>query len=167
MYTDMRLGLIAIALVGGCAIFSPIPDLRTPSDRARELAPKCSLLPSGESGAALARTLVESVEPDYVFMYSGPVDRQPRLRGARLHLRPTAGVSRESLQRSLECHQARALLGQTGVLADDDPFVLPDVWLDITADSAGDGFVVFVRTDSLPDARRVLERARRFAAKGS
>jgi hypothetical protein len=76
-------------------------------------------------------------------------------------------VSRESLQRSLECHEARGLLGQLGAVGDDDPYVLPDVWLDISAESEGDGFVVLVRTDDLAAARRVLERARRFAARRS
>jgi hypothetical protein len=47
---------------------------------------------------------------------------------------------------------------------DEDPYVLPGVWLDIDAESEGDGFVVTVQTDALPIAEGVLERARRFAA---
>jgi hypothetical protein len=162
----MRLVLAACALLCGCAILSPIPDLRTASDRARELAAKCSGAPAGEGVQALTPSLIESVEPAYSYVSSGPVDRQARLRGALIHLRPTANLSRESLQRSLECHEAHALLGSTGVPVD-DPYVLPNAWLDISAESEGDGFIVLVRTENLDDAKLVLERARRFAARRS
>jgi hypothetical protein len=163
---SMRWVLAACALLGGCAIFSPVPDMRTPSDRARELAAKCSVTRDSEDVHALTRSLIESVEPAYSYVSSGPVDRQARLRGARIHLRPTANLSRESLQRSLECHEAHALLGSTGVLAD-DPYVLPSAWLEISAESEGDGFVILVRTENLDNAKLVLERARRFAARRS
>ncbi len=161
----MRWILALFTFAWGCAILSPLPDMRTPNDRARELAPKCSAQSDSGSLFATSPALVESVEPAYSFVASGPVDRQARLRGARLHLRPTTGLSRESLQRSLECHEGNVLLGRASELVD-DPFVLPDVWLDILAESEGDGYVVTVRTESLDDARRVLDRARRFAARG-
>jgi hypothetical protein len=72
-------------------------------------------------------------------------------------------MGRESLQRGLECHQAHVVLG-TASARDQDPYVLPGAWLQIDADSEGDGFVVAVRTDVLPDAKDVLQRARRFLA---
>jgi hypothetical protein len=105
--------------------------------------------------------MVESVEPAYSYVSSGPVDRQARLRGARIHLRPAGPQSREALQRGLECHEVSVLLGRTGS-ASDDPYALDNVWLDISVDSEGDGFVVLVRTESLADAKLVLDRARRF-----
>jgi hypothetical protein len=43
-----------------------------------------------------------------------------------------------------------------------DPYVLPDRWVDIDVDSEGDGFVAQVQSDKFDDAREVLERARRF-----
>jgi hypothetical protein len=160
----MRWVFIACVGLSGCAILSPIPDMRTPSDRARELAPKCSGLPAGDG--LLAPALVESVEPAYSYVSSGPVDRQARLRGARIHLRPTSGLSRESFQRTAECHEASVLLGRAGEMRD-DPYVLPNAWLDISVDSEGDGFVASARTEGRDDANQVLERARRFAARGA
>jgi hypothetical protein len=77
-------------------------------------------------------------------------------------MRPAPGLSRESLQRALECHEAKVLLGTEKELPD-DPYTLPDTWLDIDADSEGDGFSVAVRTDHFPTAQLVLARARRFA----
>jgi hypothetical protein len=157
----MRLIIASCALLGGCALISPLPDMRTASDRARELSPKCSGAPESATAQALTPSMVESVEPAYSYVSSGPVDRQARLRGARIHLRPAGPQSREALQRGLECHEVSVLLGRTGS-ASDDPYALDNVWLDISVDSEGDGFVVLVRTESLADAKLVLDRARRF-----
>jgi hypothetical protein len=90
-------------------------------------------------------------------------DRFVHLRGARLHIRPDLNVSAESLQRTLECHEVRVTLGGAREL-NDDPYVLPGAWLDIRVDSGGDGLVAAVLVDEFEDARRVLERARSFAA---
>jgi hypothetical protein len=43
--------------------------------------------------------------------------------------------------------------------------VLPDRWLTIDVASEGDGFVAVVEADELPDARAVLDRARRYAGR--
>jgi hypothetical protein len=134
--------------------------MRTPADRARELEAKCRSTP-GETTPALLASAVDSVEPAYSHVSSGPGDREARLRGARLHVRPLPGLSRESLQRDLECHQMRVTLGSAPPLAN-DPYVLPDRWIDIDVDSEGDGFVAQVRTDKFDDAKEVLARARRF-----
>jgi hypothetical protein len=156
------LAVVACLSLIGCFL-SPIPDTRTPADRAREIAPRCSAVSEEASRNALSPALIDAVEPAYSYVSSGPVDRQARLRGARVHVRPAQAQSRESLQRGLECHQAGVLLGQIRE-PPDDPYVLPGVWLDIDADSEGDGFVVAVQTNALPSARSVLERARRFAS---
>jgi hypothetical protein len=140
-----------------------LPDTRTPVDHAREVAPRCASFSEDVIRSLLARSAVESVEPAYAYISSGSAEREARLRGARIHLRPGPAMSRESLQRSLECHQARVVLGAASARAE-DPYVLPGVWLDIDAGSEGDGFVVAVQTNALPDARGVLARARRFAA---
>jgi hypothetical protein len=159
-----RTALASLAAFAGCRIFSPIPDMRTPVDHAHEVEPKCT----GLSGPAVLETIppsaIESVEPAYSYVHSGPMDPQARLRGARIHVRPLPGLSRESLTRSVECHEVDVTLGRAP-MTDDDPYVLPDRWLDIDVDSEGDGFVVSVRIDELPDAKQVLARAKRFAAR--
>jgi hypothetical protein len=142
----------------GCTFF--VPDTRTPADFAREIAPRCAGFTDAD--AALAPSSVDAVEPAYSRVQSGPADRQARLRGARVHLRPVAGVSRESIARSVECHEARVVLGTAAPFAD-DPYAAPGRWLDIDVDSEKDGFVVTVGSDDVPTARDAIERARRFA----
>ncbi len=162
--------LVLLALSGGLAaglacgkIPGLTPDMRTPADHAREIEPRCQGF--GEEAAAplLSPAAVDSVEPAYSYVKSGPNDREARLRGARIHVKPLAGLSRESMARTLECHEARVTLGKAEARVD-DPYVLPGTWLDLDVDSEGDGFVVQVRTDVTDPARRVLERAQRFTA---
>jgi hypothetical protein len=154
----------ACLCIAGCSL-SPILGVRTPAERAHELEPRCARFSDEAIARALAPALVESVEPAYSYVSSGPIDRQARLRGARVHLRPVSDMSRESLERSLECHQARVVIGTAKELVS-DPYVLPGRWVDLDTDSEGDGFVVVIKADAVSDARDVLARARRFAALG-
>jgi hypothetical protein len=153
--------LLPCLLLAGCHFF--VPDTRTPADHAREVAPRCHGFPEEAAAPLLSSSAIDSVEPAYSYVQSGPGDRQARLRGARIHLRPIAALSRESIARSLECHESRVVLGGTPPRAD-DPYAIADRWLDVDVDSEKDGFVVRVQTDDLPTARDVLERAKRFAA---
>jgi hypothetical protein len=86
------------------------------------------------------------------------------LRPCPAHIAPAPGLSREVLGRELECHQARTVLGAVPERID-DPYALPDRWLDIDVDADRDGFVVTVSADDFDDARRVFDRAHAFAAK--
>jgi len=147
--------------LAACAYNPLYPDVRSPAQHAHELDARCMLAPEDATAAALAPGVVEGVEPAYGTVQSGN-DRALRLRGARLHFRPEPGFSPESLHRSLECHEARVVTGRAPERPD-DPYTLPGGWLDIDVTSAGDGFVVAVVTDDIPTARRVLDRARRFA----
>jgi hypothetical protein len=161
----MRLHLLglAFALTGCAGIPFLSPDVRTPADRAREMEPKCQGFGEETAAPLLARSAVDSVEPAYSHVQSGPADREARLRGARIHVRPLPGFSREAMDRSLRCHESRVLLGRVPAGAD-DPYVLEGSWLDIDVDSEGDGFVVSVLADDIDAARRVLQGAQRFAA---
>jgi hypothetical protein len=140
----------------------PWPDTRTPVDRAHELDDKCRHVAIGDASTVASPGVIDSVEPAYSYVAAGPADHETHLRGARIHLRPLPAASRESFQRSLECHQAHVTLGATQALTN-DPYVLPGRWVDIDVDSEGDGFVALVRVDHLDDAKEVLDRARRFA----
>jgi hypothetical protein len=161
----MRLAIVALAIaLSGCSGIPFLsPDVRTAADRARDVEPKCNGF--GEEAAAplLSRSIVDSVDPAYSYVQSGPVDHEARLRGARIHVKPMPGFSKESLERNVECHQARVVLQQV-TAPPDDPYVLADNWLDIDVDSEGDGFVILVRADSIDVARRVLDKAQRFVA---
>jgi hypothetical protein len=158
------LGAIGSLACAGCALLSPLPDMRTPADRAREVAPLCRNVPENDMAPLLSPDLVDTVKAAYATVPSGPAEREARLRGARIGLRPTPGMSSEVLTRSIECHQARVALGEV-VASADDPYVLPGVWLDLDASSARDSFVIVVSADDFDDARQVLERARRFVAR--
>lgn len=153
---------VSALLASSCHSF--VPDLRTAADRAHELSTKCASSTVEQAARFVSPAAVEAVEPSYSYVKSGPEDRQARLRGARLHLRPGPGMTRELVTRELECHEARATLGQE-VAPADDPYVLPGSWVEIEVDSEGDGFVVDARVDEFEPARQVLDRARRFAGR--
>jgi hypothetical protein len=133
---------------------------RSPAEHARELAPRCREFTDEAAAQLLSPSLVDAVEPAYT--ESGPGDREERLHGSRIHLRPIAALSRESIARSLECHESRVVLGATPALAD-DPYALAGRWLDIDVDSDRDGFVVQMASDDLPTAREALSHAKRFS----
>jgi hypothetical protein len=157
-----RLSPIVLVFVSSCGWFPLLPDTRTPADRARAMTAKCAGESEQRAAVALSATLVEAVEPAYATVDSGN-DRVIRLRGARLHLRPSLNVSSEALERTLECHQARVALGDSPAMVN-DPYVLPGAWLDIDVDSTGDGLVAAVEVSRFDDARLILDRARRFAS---
>jgi len=162
----LRFLLAAGPLLVGCSgVPFLVPDTRTPADHAREIEPRCRGFDEAGASAALSPGAVDSVEPSVSHVKSGPNDREARPRGARIHVRPLPGFSPEALQRTLECHQARVVLGRASPVGD-DPYVLAGHWLDIAAASEGDGLVVDVRTDDADGARQVLEAARRFAKPG-
>jgi hypothetical protein len=151
---------LLLLLLPACHFF--VPDTRTPADRAAELTKRCEAFTEEAAAPLLTPAAIDSVEPAYAHVQSGPSFYQARLRGARIHLRPIAAMSRETIARSLECHESRVVLGTTqGVV--DDPYGLPGRWLDIDVDSDRDGFVVQVGSDDVPTAHDVLERAKRFA----
>jgi hypothetical protein len=159
----MRLSALALVLVacGGVPFLSP--DSRTAADRAREVEPRCASFTEESAAPMLAASSIDRVEPAYSYVSAGPADRQANLRGAKIHVKPLPGFSREGLARSLSCHEARVALGETAPRVD-DPYALRDHWLDIDVDSEGDGFAVLVRSDELIVAKQVLERAQRFAS---
>jgi hypothetical protein len=159
-----RLGVCLLACAAvGCAMLSPLPDMRTLVDRAREVSPRCREVPEADMAPLLSVGGIDTVQASYANVSSGVAALEKRLRGARIRVRPTLGMSSEGLTRSLECHQARVALAQIEPLAD-DPYVLPGRWLDLDAASGRDTFDVTVSVDDFEDARLVLARARRFVA---
>jgi hypothetical protein len=154
---------LAACLVGCSGVPFLVPDTRTAADHAHEIAPRCKDFPEDSVAPMLAPNVIDAVEPAYSYVNSGPVDREPRLRGARIRIKPLAGFSKETIARSVECHESRVVLGQASA-PPDDPYVLPGHWLDIDVESEGDGFSVFVRSDEMDTARQVLARAQRYAS---
>jgi hypothetical protein len=156
-------GAAVLALQACSGVPFLVPDTRSPADFARGVQPKCKTFPEADAAPLLSRDAYDSVEGAYDHVNSGPVDREARLRGAKLHVRPLAGLSRETIARRVECHEARVVLGEAQA-APDDPFALPGRWLDVDVDSEGDGFAILMRTDTFADAQEALARAKRFVA---
>jgi hypothetical protein len=152
--------LVLLGLTG--CILSPLPDTRTPADRAHEVESRCKNFSDGATAQLYTPEAVDRVDPAYSYVATGN-DRRANLRGAAIHVRPLPGLSSESMTRSLECHQASVALGSAQA-STDDPYVLPGRWLDLDVSSEGDGFVAYARIDSIADAHEVLDRARRFAS---
>jgi hypothetical protein len=153
---------LPLTFAGAGCFLSPVPDLRTPADHARKIEPRCRGFGEASVAPLLQPSAFDSVGPAYSYVKSGPNDPEARLRGARIQVRPLPGMSRESLTRTLECHEARVTLDHLAVPAN-DPYTLPDRWVDIDVESTGDGFVVLVRADNFDDAHHVLERAKAFS----
>ena len=148
----------------GCSLFSALGwDFRSPATRAQGLASRCSNYWVERTPLLFTPSTIEKVEGAYSYVQSGAMNREARLRGALLHLGPEPGLTREALQRAVECHQAHVLLGREKELPH-DPYTLAGQWLDIDANSEGDGFTVAVQTDKFPTAKEVLDRAREFVA---
>lgn len=152
---------IALSGCGSCYWFPLLPDNRTTADRAHELDDICEQDAGPPVADALSPSIIESVQAAYIHVNQG-AGGDLRLRGVNLHMRPTLNVPVAMLQRALACHEAAVTLGGTPQLPE-DPYVLPGSWLDIDVSATNLGLVASVLTDSPDDARRVVERAHKFA----
>ena len=65
--------LAPFLICGGCHFF--VPDTRTPADRAREVAPRCQGFTDESAATLLSPAAIDSVEPAYSYLQSGPGDR--------------------------------------------------------------------------------------------
>jgi hypothetical protein len=159
---------IALSGCGSCSWFPLLPDKRTVVDRAHELDDICEEDGGRAEDAgpvvfdAISPSVIESVQAAYIHMNAG-AGGDLRLRGVNLHLRPTVNTPVGVLQRALECHEAAVILGDAPELLPDDPFVLPGFWLEIDVSSTNEGLMAAVLTDNPDDARRIVERAHKFA----
>jgi hypothetical protein len=112
----------------------------------------------------LQTTTVLKAEPIYSRVITSKSNAEDRVSGAKLVIRPPEGVSAERMTRTLQCHSARALLGQIdGSQLPDDPYFLPDSWLDIDVTPEAGNFAVTLRADTVSKNLHVLAQASAFA----
>jgi hypothetical protein len=157
-----RFAILATLALSACDLFSPIPDARSPADRAHELDVQCRDLSEATAAPRVARGSIDSVEPLTSRVQSGN-NSETRLIGAKIHVKPLLGLTRELLTRELQCHEARVLLGKAPPLAN-DPYSAAPAWVDIHVDSEENGFAVRVESFDFDTARAELTRATRFVA---
>jgi len=119
---------------------------------------------SSTSQDNLVRSIaVLRVEPVYSHVRTNNSSEE-RVNGAKLVVRPPKGVTADQLTRILQCHSARVLLGQLNSNAvPNDPYWLPDRWVNIDVRGENGNFAVTVSADTLNDNLQVYGRANHYA----
>jgi hypothetical protein len=105
---------------------------------------------------------VESVAPLLFFVQTGN-NREARLGGAELRLRPLPSMTPDLLAYSLSCRSAQLVLGHVRG-AENEPYWLPDGWVKISARSDDGALVVQLEGEDFPQSKEILARAQAFAA---
>jgi hypothetical protein len=161
--SQARLGLFVFGLA--CLATACTERMAPTAKAARVEQMQCDHSPSGGGDVAvLQRATVLNAGPLYSHVITGKNGSEDRVTGAKLIVRAPEGVSAERLTRALQCHSAQVLLGQVDASRfADDPYWLPDAWLDIDVKPENGNFVVVVRADNVPDGLHVLHRATAFA----
>jgi hypothetical protein len=154
---------ILCALIGagvaGCTVNVP------PAARAAQVEhAQCAGAKTAQDDLRLLEaTTVLKAEPLYSRVHTNGND-EDRVSGAKLLIRPPPGISADRLGLVLQCHSARALLGQVDKSqVPDDPYWLPDAWVDIDVTPEAGNFAVTLRADSVSRNLQVLNRATAFA----
>jgi hypothetical protein len=153
------IGAGVVSLAAGCAGNVP------PTAKAAQVEQiQCAGSKIGSDDLRLLETTtVLKAEPIYSRVHTRDNDEE-RVSGAKLLIRPPAGVSAEQLTRVLQCHSARVLLGQVDrSQLPDDPYWLPDAWIDINVTPESGNFAVTLESDSVAKNLQVLNRATAFA----
>jgi len=165
----MRLGVAAIVTTGGSCSSAPLAN-RSPAEEAAKTfaedrceAPdvqETALVPIFENG------VVEASQPIYTAvtgMGAGAGGNYSQLIGASLKVTAIRGFTAEWLDRALECHSARRVLGKIPESwLPDDPFWLPGKTVDIEVAVDRAEFAVNVRGKNVNDAEAILSRANHY-----
>jgi hypothetical protein len=122
-----------------------------------ENASLCFTEAAKRASAILTADRIQEVTPLYAWL-SSRSNFEARLRGASIELRPTVGLSRETVENLIECHRQ-------GAAGSNDPFALPADRMNVRVDSSDGRFVIELSSDRMEDAREVL--ARSYALVGS
>jgi hypothetical protein len=153
--------LAGVSLIG-CGRAAPAT---TAADKAAAVeTSKCSATVNEDDLApVLTGSAIENVEPLYIRVATRDSDVQGALHGALITVRPLPGMTAELLERSLECHSARATLGRVDNPTT-DPFALPSSLVDISVRPEGDAFRVGVGARRSEEAHEILNRAEQLMA---
>jgi hypothetical protein len=120
-----------------------------------------------EAGAQDALALMRSTtvlhsDPILSHVRTGNNNSEERVSGAKLVVRPPAGITADQMTRALQCHSARVVLGQAAG-EQDDPTWLPNSWIDIEVTSENGNFAITLAADSVRENLQLLRRAKLYA----
>jgi hypothetical protein len=158
----MQSKICGIALVGLISVAAACTSSPLPAAKAAGVAhdQQCD---DTENGLALLRsTTVIRIDPVYSHVMTAD-NSEERVNGAKLLVRPPDGLTADQMARVLQCHSANVLLGQVSPSAiANDPYWLPNSWVDIHVAPENGNFAVTLTADSVTDNLRVLSRANRY-----
>jgi hypothetical protein len=158
IYLGSFVAVGVLSLTSACAS-SPVPA--TKAAGVEQL--QCDASVSAKD-SLVRSTRVLVVEPIYSHSMTSKNNSEERVSGAKLLIRPPAGVSAEDMTRILQCHSARELLGKLNPDAvKNDPFWLPDAWVNIDVKPENGNFAVTLSADSVHDNLEVFGRANHYA----
>jgi hypothetical protein len=156
-YLRGLVGLGVVSLASACAS-APLPVTRAVGVEQVQCDPTVTA-----QDALVRSTKVLSVQPLYSHIMTASASEE-RVDGVKLVVRPPQGVSAEQMTRILQCHSARALLGQVNREAvRSDPYWLPDSWVNIQVTPENGNFAVTVSADTVRDNPKVVGRANHYA----
>jgi hypothetical protein len=147
----------AISLVGACT-----GQPRATVQAAGVERMQCDSSSTSQDGVVRSIAVLH-VQPLYSHVRTGNTSEE-RVNGANLLVRPPKGVSADQLTRILQCHSARALLGQLNSNAvPNDPYWLPNTWVNIDVKPKNGNFAVSVSADTVRDNLQLYGRANHYA----
>jgi hypothetical protein len=149
--------------VPGLACF---PEGPLPAAKAAQVERAECGAPFDEASAQrLLKTIaVAATAPKYMPMFSSRLAGGVLVTGVRILIRPPEGLSTGQVERLLQCHCARAVLFQVDESQlTDDPFWLPDDWVDISVVEKEGDYLVTVEGTNVQHNIDVYERAKTFA----
>ena len=138
-----------VAFGAGCA--TQVTAVKDPVAHANALLPALCGDVSAAERAAVVLAMPNAVAVEAAAGIRRPTEgfprgfpkgpKAPNLQGATLQFAAGHGVTTAWLQRQLECHQSEVVTGRAPLTAN-DPYVLPEGWLDIRVKEQGSVFVV-------------------------
>jgi hypothetical protein len=160
----VRFGLsFVVCAVGSAACAAKRPAPAANAARVERL--QCDGSATTDSEVQFLKSLrVLDFQPIYSHVFTANNNSEERVNGAKLLIRPPKGISAEQMTRILQCHGARVLLGQISPAAvHNDPYWLPDTWVDIDVKPELGNFAVTLSADSVQSNLQVLGRAHSYA----
>jgi len=158
---DKRMFLL-VPMVLGMACASTLP----PETKAAEVERlQCGgATAEAEDLRVLTDAKVIEARPLYSHVITGNNGLEERVDGTKLVIRPPEGISPERMTRILQCHSARALLGQVDrAKFPDDPFWLPDTWVSIEVKPDNGNYAVTLEANDIPTNLKLAARAKAYA----